>query len=373
MIKNTIAALALAATLAQGALAATVYDKDGTSLDIFGRVQAMGLSKHASAWHRSASTGGQGNSIHTDGRLGIAARSSIADQVDAVAMAEWEMDRDGNGSPRARYMWAGIDGFRYGTLMLGKGDGAYYTIAGATDVFTFIESRSNDYFCMGDQLPGQVMYTLSSLGWDLRLSFQTAKNSLNDTPYSVRHGFGAAISARLAHDVTFAYGINYQSLAYPSGSTLVDYLTPLYARARRLGTEEARSFLSGHQPRHRYDLGAALSYGVLGDGLYVSLLYSATVYQHLPHKIYTYEAVASYDFDCGLGLKAGTGIQTYGGSRIVSDLDLGIYYRLGPCLKLFAEAQVDLHSHPERFLHPSAVKSRQLGESLYVVGAEYSF
>ncbi|MCR5085122.1 MAG: porin, partial [Succinivibrionaceae bacterium] len=69
------AALALSSA---SATAATVYDHDGTTLDIFGRVQAVGYSRHHGYVEHK-------NTLVSSGRLGISARSKVNDSVSVLA------------------------------------------------------------------------------------------------------------------------------------------------------------------------------------------------------------------------------------------------------------------------------------------------
>ena len=114
------------------------------------------------------------NSIVATTRFGIAGRTKLTHGLDAIMMGEWDMPSTTSGRTHNRYLYVGIDAYQYGSLTAGTGDGAFYTVAGATDIYHYLKTRANDYFVMGDQLPGQIMYSLSGLGWDLRISYQTA-------------------------------------------------------------------------------------------------------------------------------------------------------------------------------------------------------
>ena len=76
-------------------MAATVYDHEGTSLDIFGNIRAMYVNEHA--YQDIAKYDSKDNGIYASARLGIAARSSISHGLDAIAMAQWDTKADEQG------------------------------------------------------------------------------------------------------------------------------------------------------------------------------------------------------------------------------------------------------------------------------------
>ena len=86
------AAMLGAGLAAHGALAATVYDKDGTALDIFGRIDASYMNDHAARSLRgNMRTTGVDNSVMNTARLGISGRSKLSQSVYGIGMAEWDM------------------------------------------------------------------------------------------------------------------------------------------------------------------------------------------------------------------------------------------------------------------------------------------
>ncbi len=367
----TTAAL-LAALTAGAAEAATVYQDEDTSFEIFGRVQALLLSKHASQPDRVYAAG-DSNNIASTVRLGVAGRTRITDGLDAVMMAEWDMD-DGTLADDARYLFAGVDAYNYGTLLFGRGDSAFYTVAGATDIYNYLDNRSNDFYAMGDTLPGQVMYRLSALGYDLRLSYQSSGKEINGTPFAVRNAAAASLSSQIFHDFTLAYGISYSDLTYKDSSSraaMGDYFTQIFSRDRGISEEEAAAWFNGHKPGHKYDYGVALSYGYLGSGPYAALLFTGTDYEYLNHQLYTYELALNYSFLNGMGINGGVELQHYKDFFVTADLKLGVYYQPVPSFKIFAESQIDLGAEPERFYGKALPYG--FGEDKFVLGAEFDF
>lgn len=372
-IHKLTTAVLLSALAAGAAEAATVYQDENTSFEIFGRIQALLLSKHGSQPDRVYATSGNDNTIASTARLGLAGRSKITDGLDAVMMAEWDM-ADGTLTEHTRYLFAGIDAYNFGTLLFGRGDSAFYTVAGATDIYNYLDNRSNDYYAMGDTLPGQVMYRLSALGFDLRLSYQTASTGINGTPFSVRNAAAASLSSQIFRDFTLAYGISYSDLTYKDSSSraaMGDYFTQLFSKDRGISEEEALAYFNGHKPGHKYDYGVALSYGYLGSGLYGAFVFTGTDYEYLKHQLYTYELALNYSFDNGIGINGGVELQHYHDFFVTADLKIGVYYQPIPSFKVFAESQLDLGAEPERF-YGSALPYG-FGEDKFVLGAEFDF
>ena len=80
-----LAVAALAATsIASTASATTVYDKDGTSMAIYGRVQSVYYSEQQSGVSNDE------GSFNSSARLGVDVRTPLTSGIAAFAKAEWE-------------------------------------------------------------------------------------------------------------------------------------------------------------------------------------------------------------------------------------------------------------------------------------------
>ena len=177
--RQLAAALLLGALSASSAYGARVYDQNGVSVDLFGKVQASYVDEYT--YRDLSGSDSPEDSIYSAMRLGLGLRSNIAEGLDGIAMVEWDTSRKDNSSgdnegslDHTRYMFVGFDAYQYGTLIAGRGDGAYYTVVGATDIFNIMESKASDYFLIGEQRPAQIMYALHGLSWDLKLSYHMA-------------------------------------------------------------------------------------------------------------------------------------------------------------------------------------------------------
>ncbi|MGN0908126.1 MAG: porin [Succinivibrio sp.] len=374
-IGRILAAMLCLGAAAQQAGAATVYEKDGAALDIFGRVDASYMNDHAARSLRgNMRSTGVDNSIMNTARFGISGRSKISQSAYAIGMAEWHMPFNSGSSAQARYMFAGINAQQYGTLIAGRGNDAYAAVAGATDIFDMLDGETNDYYIFGDTVPGQIMYSLSAMGWDARVSVQTAVENVNEV-FDIDSGAAFSIATRFKSGISFAYGASYTDFSYEEApGDQVEFFGGMFRRGQKAATDESDAqYGLGHHPSYKVNKGIAISYGNLGDGLYIAALYNVTRYKGLPHHIYDYELAASYAFASGIELKAGYGVQLYRDAAAIEDLTLGVAWNPVPAFKIYAEGQFDLGARPERLYGDQWIADRALGESRFSAGMRYMF
>ncbi len=357
--------------------AVNLYNQAEEQFDLFGRIQALGVNSHAARLlNADQSSPGKGT-IQSNVRLGVAGRSALNDNLSAIGLAEFEM-RSSSDKTRLRYAYTGIDAKQYGILTFGRGDSAYYTIAGVSDIYHSLDSRVNDYYLLGEQRSSQIMYTLSAMGWDLRASYNFAVKGLNDI-FSIKRNLALAVSTHLENSLSFSYGYAVYDFSYEaedlssqsaSDCPTFNFFRQTLGKMHQTADEE---FLINARPSRREDVGAALSYGVFGQGLYVGLIYNASKYDGYTHHVVSYELVADYAFANGLSLSAGYGQQRFGSKILMSDLNLGITYKPAPNFQFFLEAQLDLDASPEKLYGQDYIKRFSLGENKYVLGAELDF
>ena len=168
IMKKSLLALAIAALAASSAAsAATVYDKDGTSLSVYGRVQGVVYSTHANG----AGANEGDSTIVASGRLGFDMRTQLTPGIAGFAKVEWEMadgQKYGNGF-QARYAWVGADFGQFGQVKAGTFEDAVKYVLNTTDIF-------DDWGCVGqagndDKRDGMVMYSWSGYGFDANISY----------------------------------------------------------------------------------------------------------------------------------------------------------------------------------------------------------
>ena len=160
-MKKSLLALAVVAA-ATSANAATVYDKDGTSLAVGGRVQSVVYNGNADAAEIAEKDAGLVNSA----RLNIAGSTKINDSVSVFAFSEWNM-ADGNKSAtgdniNTREQYVGADYGDFGKILGGKTYDAANAVLAATDVFEDFGARLQSSI-NGDRRTGMFMTITVSL------------------------------------------------------------------------------------------------------------------------------------------------------------------------------------------------------------------
>ena len=86
-MKKSLIAVALLATVGS-ANAATVYDKNGTTFDIFGNVEVSYRNANAAKYDKVSSYRSSDSTIMNNAKIGISGRSQINDNLYAIGMAQ---------------------------------------------------------------------------------------------------------------------------------------------------------------------------------------------------------------------------------------------------------------------------------------------
>jgi len=284
------------------------------------------------------------------------------DNIYAIGYSEWIMPSGANGTENfiTRAQYVGVDAQQYGTLTFGRGDNAFYTVAGVTDIYQELDCRVNDHYAFGDYQSGLIIYSLSAMGWDVRMSYQTAQDDVNDTDVNIHNGAAFAVSTRLANDIGIAYGMSYYYLQPDTDGEMNNYF---------------KTILSNYssRPTYKIDKGVSITYGNFGEGLYAAFNATVTKYNKYTNHLYSYEAVVNYAFENGFSSTLGYGMKRFDGANIISDLTCGLYYSFNPNFKVFAEASFDISSKPDRFYSDTQIRKLALEKNKALIGAEYTF
>ncbi|MGN1280508.1 MAG: hypothetical protein ACI4UM_01195 [Succinivibrio sp.] len=375
--KNSLLSCVLAGIIASvnQAQSATVYDKDRTSLDIFGSVKSMlATDKAARTLKSSYKKGNNDNTLLNSANLGIAGRARITDGVSAIAYSEWIMPSGYNGFDkiRTKAQYLGVDASEFGTLCAGRGNNAYYAVAGVTDIFEELDTRVNDHYSLGDELPGLFMYSLSALGWDLKLSYQTAAEDINDPPVDIYNGVAFSMTTRLKSGISIAYGISYYDFAYNNDALMTGYFRPI---VNRMHYREENDLFAAEvfKPSWKIDKGISVTYGNYGEGLYIAANITQTKYDHFTHHLFSYELASNYTFDSGFYLSAVYGAKRFNNTNIISEVTLGAGYHFAPSFKVFAEGSVDAGSKPLQYYSEQMTKVACLDKNRALLGAVYLY
>lgn len=376
-MKKSLLALAVASiAAASAASAATVYDKDGTSMEVYGRVQAVAYSTHGS--EAMGSNSYYDNSIQTSGRLGLNLRTPLTDNIAAFANAEWDVadndgtrDDNGDDSFSARYLFVGADFGKYGALQAGRfEDAVYQGVTAYTDVY-------EDWGCYGqladgDKRDGMIMYSWSGYGFDFAATYGTAKDSQSvegawysdeeldiDNSYSVAVGYSSP-------DVLF--GPISVRLGFGSAHFQDDVGSAIY------------DSFGNNVTYDRYNQYAALlSWGSIDVGPYIAAMYNirdfSMVNSELDYKVQGVEAVLAYGFECGVSIRTGyqwlnndpdnEQVSGYKNSD-AHIIPVYVNYDVSPNFNVWAEARYDAGTDND-------FVDETLTENTYSVGARYTF
>ena len=212
-MKKTILAIAIPALFASAANAAVVYDKDGTSFDIYGRVQANYYTDHNDADAELIGTS----------RLGWSGKVALNNTWSGIAKTEWQVASENSNNNdsdsdtfKARHVYVGFDGTQYGKIIFGQTDTAFYDVLEPTDIFNEWGDVGNFY---DGRQEGQIIYSNTFGGFKGKLSYQTNDDKAvkvtdigqgikEDAIYgpNAKRNYGYAAAA--GYDFDFGLGLN---------------------------------------------------------------------------------------------------------------------------------------------------------------------
>ena len=215
-MKKTILAIAIPALFASAANAAVVYDKDGTSFDIYGRVQAnyYGDSDNPNPLTQ-ADTQGDAELIGTS-RLGWSGKVALNNTWSGIARTEWQVAAENSDDSKfkSRHIYAGFDGTQYGKIIFGQTDTAFYDVLEPTDIFNEWGDMGNFY---DGRQEGQIIYSNTYGGFKGKVSYQTNDNEafkVSDVGckyfttefQGIKRTYG--YTAAIGYDFDFGLGLN---------------------------------------------------------------------------------------------------------------------------------------------------------------------
>ncbi|MEH8111719.1 porin [Aeromonas veronii] len=249
-MKKTILAIAIPALFASAANAATVYDKDGTKFDVYGRVHAAyqgeankaDLTQNANGsndyYYKKSDTTTKGE-VYTYARTGMQGKVALNNTWSAIAQGEWEISSENSGqdSLTARHVWAGFDGTQYGKFMFGQTDTASkWGVQDRADIF---EELGNVASVNDGRQEGQIIYRgewngaffnasyisknsdMDSFGTELlasSLSASTAPGVTDGNKKGLEGGY--AVGAGYNMDNGFGFGVSMENKDFERGTNL---------------------------------------------------------------------------------------------------------------------------------------------------------
>ena len=352
IMKKSLLALAVVAA-ATSANAATVYDKDGTSLAVGGRVQSVVYNGNADAAEIAEKDAGLVNSA----RLNIAGSTKINDAVSVFAFSEWNM-ADGNKSAtgdniNTREQYVGADYGDFGKILGGKTYDAANAVLAATDVFEDFGARLQSSI-NGDRRTGMFRYVYDNNGIFGSVSYQTAADgsTVQGEKADVEGGFAAAA------------GYTFDNVVFGPLSLKAGYS---YVK----GQDDKGSYLQdvfAGKNNYKFDdfkvISASVAWGSTDSGLYIGALYNTqrakqrlnwyvpSTNSSLADKVKGYEFVVGYTFDNGIGAFTGYNLVDKKNKNGSYNTDSAIYrrvpvyvnYAINDNFNIWGEAEFDANS-----------------------------
>ena len=355
-----LAVAALAATSISTASAATVYDKDGTSLAVYGRVQSVLYSDKAgvSFDNRDGKGVDENATVKTSGRLGVDMRTQVYGDIAAFAKMEWDV-ADGNvgkgedDSFGARYLWVGLDFAQAGQVKFGRFEPAIKYAISQTDIF-------DDWGCNGlagndDKRKSMLQYSWSGNGFDAIVSYGFAnKGEHVDGAYGLRNTNGEITeSADLDYSVSLAAGYTSPDVVFGPIAVRAGYEKVEFADSK--ANKVATSFATNHYYDSYSHYAIGLSWGSLNLGPYVAAVYQnrdfdvkggAADVKDSDYTVSGYEFAVGYAFANGISARAGYTSQTIEVDDLKVDVEaktvpVYVNWQLNPQVNVWAEARFD--------------------------------
>lgn len=369
-MKKSLLALAvvLAATSAT-ASAATVYDKDGTTLTVGGRVQSVFYN----GFYKKA--GYKDASLVNSSRFSVAGNTKVTDYLSVLAFSEWDM-ADGNKQTgdnlKSREQYVGADFGSFGKLIAGKTLDSTRQVMAATDIFEYVDVQ-NDTGINGDRRNGLFRYDYNNNGLFASVTYETASDNqtIFGQKFDVQNGYAVALGYTFDNVV-------FGPLAIKAGFNFIDGQKDKFD-----GVDFTKRI------NNAKNFATSIAWGSSSDGLYLAALYYSQKvdYQQSNATGVTanglkdnfdrkgYEFTAGYGFDNGIGVY--TGYQTqqlkfkYYGYTEKDNYDLRrvpvqVKYTYNPNFKVWAEAEFDANSDDK-------YDSAELRGTEFNVGARYTF
>ena len=376
MKKSLLALAVVFAASSVTASAATVYDKDGTTLTVGGRVQSVLFN----GFYKKA--GEKDSSLVNSARFNIAGNTKVNDYLSVLAFSEWDM-ADGESKNIgdnlvSREQYVGADFGSFGKLIAGKTLDSTRQVMAATDIFEYIDVQ-NDTGINGDRRNGLFRYDYNNNGLFASVTYETAADNqkIFGQKFDVQNGYAVALG------YTFD-NVLFGPLAIKAGFNFIDgqndeFDGAVYNNAKSLGKlNNAKNFAT------------SIAWGSSSEGLYLAALYySQKVDFAIDHNHGDankkglndnfdrkgYEFTAGYGFDNGIGVY--TGYQTqqlkykYYGYTEKDNYDLRrvpvqVKYTYNPNFKVWAEAEFDANSDDK-------YGAAELRGTEFNVGARYTF
>ena len=383
MKKTLLAAAVVSALVAStAASAATVYDKDGTVLNVNGRIESQWYNAGSSA-NTAGKAGNNDSTIYNWARLSLVGSSRLNDYATAFGMMEWDVadgdgrpDADGANAMSARDQYIGVDFGKFGKIQTGRYKSLLNTVAGVTDVLAG-DGESGKTYVIGDtRNPGKLTYTWSGYGVLLGAEYQSAKNQYEE------------------HNMVFDVESGFSVLAgYTTPSVLFGPISIKAGYGYLKGQDDSNKGFEVDKPSDKYignvdkqtGWAASLAWGVPSAGWYFAGEYTAVSYEFNDTTDdidgQGYEIVGKYSFANGLSIATGFQYENWDYGEISyksSQIPLVVEYNFNPNFKVYAQANFGVDSSKDE--NGDIAHGVGLGAAptygdgnAFAVGARYTF
>lgn len=292
ILKTAIASALVLSAFADTATAATIYDKDGTTLSINGRIRARGSNGDIAPYPTTARKSG---TLSNNARFGIEGSSEITNGIKAFAFTQWDT-ADGNHreSFGTRDQYVGVDFGNYGKVTLGRYLSPVYNVLAGTDIhYDFSGLLLAD--CT--RRPGQIKYSFDYNGFSGEFAYQTAQDE-------------AGVGFEKSIDVNSGFST---SLGYTFDDVVFGPLSLKFGYEYLKGQKEESASAGDYNNIKVY--AAGLVWGHFRSGPYVALSYSESDHSVKSYqkdfKIKGLESVFGYGFENGIYADVGYDWQKY--------------------------------------------------------------
>lgn len=305
-MKKTLLAVVTSSLFAASANAATVYDKDGQQVDVYGRIQYLAGQINNDAAGDAQNFGGD-----TQARFGFNGKWATGYDVALISKLEWQVSSEADDAGESdsfvnRYAYAGADFGNGVQATVGTQDSAYVELSDVTDVYNEYSGLVENKF--DSRWDDSAKVTYAADGWDLRasVSFSDEAKANNDTT-KVQNQYSAAAGYTIQLDD-------------------VSSLKPVVAYQAKTGETAGESYTD-----EQYAAGLGYSY----DALYLASTYGQLKHDLADKKDTVWTVTAAYKVQPDWTLIAGYGLvdpHNYG-------TETEKYYVLGTQFDITAKAK----------------------------------
>ncbi len=349
ILKTALALGLVLATASDVANAAAVYSKDGTSLNVNGRIRARFSNGDAKTTLGAAGNGD--STLKNNARFGVDGQTKVNDNLTAFFYAQWDTsDSNDRDSFSARDQYVGADFGQFGKVTAGRFFSPVYNVLAGTDVhFDFTGNHLGD----NNRRGGQLKYTFAASGFEANVAYQTAIDgikvaSAEQKKFDVDSGYSASVGYTFDNVVfgPLALKLGYEYFKGQTGDDLV--------------TKDDNKTLSNNAQYDNLGIFAAgITWGTYAAGPYAALSYSKSDYNTIKKeqdfKIEAFESVFGYGFDNGLYADIGYVWQQYSPDDLKTNKKLstgGIQavagWKLAPNFVVDVESYFNLSSDGEK-------------------------